>query len=116
VNASHFQISDNTNPSEKDLHLTKKKTITNAQNPKVTMPNFFSKEKKPIVKVILNEPIEAARAIVKTVHSENNVVAKVPSLKSSTIASTKNIMTACIKNSHKTRNMPRKCQEYEVKR
>ena len=77
-----FQTLDNTNPSEKVLPSTKKKIITNAQNPKATKLSFFSKAKKPIVKATPNAPTEAASPIVKTAHSENNVVAKVPSLKS----------------------------------
>ena len=74
--------SDNTNQSEKVLLTTKKKTITNAQNRKVSKLNCFSKAKKWIVKATPNERTEAAKQIAKTVHSENNVVVKVPSLKS----------------------------------
>ena len=48
--------------------FTKKKTITNAQNPKATKPNCFSKAKKWIVKATPNERTEAAKQIVKTVH------------------------------------------------
>jgi hypothetical protein len=79
VNASHFQTSDNTNPSEKVLPSTKKKIITNALNPKATKPNYFSKAKKPIAKATPNARTEVAKQIVKTAHSENNVVVKVPS-------------------------------------
>lgn len=75
------QTSDNTNPSEKDLPSIKKKAITNALKPKAIKPNYFLKAKKPIVKVTPSEPIEAVRVIAKTVHLENNVVVKVPSLK-----------------------------------
>ena len=75
------QTSDNTNPSEKVLPSTKKKIITNAQNPKATKPNCFSKAKKPIVKATPNARTEAVKPIVKTVHSENLVVVKAPSLK-----------------------------------
>ena len=60
--------SDNTNQSAKVLCSTKKKTITNAQNPKATKPSFYSKAKKSIVKATPNAPIEAAKPIVKTVH------------------------------------------------
>ena len=74
-----FLISDNTNLSEKVLRFTKKKTITNAQNPKATKLNFYSKAKKGIVKATPNARIEAVNPIVKTAHSENNVVVKVPS-------------------------------------
>ena len=45
-----------------------KKTITNAQNPKATKPNCFSKAKKPIVKAIPNALTEAVKQIAKTVH------------------------------------------------
>ena len=79
VNASHFQTSDNTNQSEKVLPSTKNKIITNALNPKATKPNYFSKAKKPIAKATPNAPTEVAKQIVKTAHSENNVVVKVPS-------------------------------------
>ncbi len=58
-----------------------KKIITNAPKKVATKPSYFSKAKKPIVKAILNEPIEAAKAIAKTVHCENNAVAKAPSSK-----------------------------------
>jgi len=68
VNASHFQTSDNTNPSEKVLPSTKKKIITNAQNPKATKRNCFSKAKKGIVKATPNERTEVAKQIAKTVH------------------------------------------------
>ena len=110
-----FLISGSTNPSEKVLLLIKKKTITNALNPKATKPNFFSKVKKPIVKATPNAHTEAVNPIVKTVRSESNAVVKALSLKSWTTASTKNIMTACIKSLLKMKNMPRKCREYEVK-
>ena len=62
------QSSDNTNPSAKVLCSTKKKTITNAQNPKATKPNCFSKAKKWIVKATPNERTEVAKQIAKTVH------------------------------------------------
>ena len=62
------QISDNTNQSETVLPTTKKKTIINAQNPKVSKRNCFSKAKKWIVKATPNERTEAAKQIVKTVH------------------------------------------------
>jgi hypothetical protein len=111
-----FLTLGNTNPSEKALHLTKKKIIINALNPKATKPYFFSKAKKPIVKATPKVPIEAVNQIVKIVREESNVVVKVPSLKNQTAVSTKNTTTACIKSSHRIRNMPRRCQEYEVKR
>ena len=60
--------SDNTNQSEKVLLTTKKKTIINAQNPKVSKRNCFSKAKKWIVKAIPNERTEVAKQIAKTVH------------------------------------------------
>jgi hypothetical protein len=47
---------------------TKKKTIINAQNPKVSKRNCFSKAKKWIVKATPNERTEAAKQIAKTVH------------------------------------------------
>ena len=62
------QISDNTNQSETVLPTTKKKTIINAQNPKVSKRNCFSKAKKWIVKATPNERTEAAKQIVKTAH------------------------------------------------
>src|SRR5690606_31199036 len=108
-------ISGSTNPSEKVLLLIKKKTITNALNPKATKPNFFSKVKKPIVKATPNAPTEAVNPIAKTVRSEQNVVVKALSLKSSMTASTKNIMTACIKSLPRMKSTPRRCQEYEAK-
>ena len=77
-----FLTLDNTNPSEKVLPSTKKKTITNVQNPKATKPNYCSKAKKRIVKATPNAPTEAVNPIVKTAHSENTAVAKAPSLKS----------------------------------
>ncbi len=64
----HPQTLDNTNQSAKVLPSTKKKTLTNAQNPKVSKPNCFSKAKKRTVKATPNERTEAAKQIAKTVH------------------------------------------------
>ncbi len=73
------QISDNTNRHAKVLCSTQKQTITNAQNPKVSKPNCFSKAKKKIVKATPNAPTEAVNLIVKTVHSENKALSKASS-------------------------------------
>jgi hypothetical protein len=62
-----FLISVNTNPSEKVLPSTKKKIITNVQNPKATKLNYCSKAKKQIVKATPNEPIEAVNPIASIV-------------------------------------------------
>jgi|GEM_PF-4275324 len=116
VNALHFQTSGNTNPNEKDLRFIKKKIITCVINPKAIKPNCFSKAKKPTAKATPNAPIGAVNPIAKTVRYENNAAERPPSLKSWTTASIKNITTACIKSSHRMKNMPRKCRECGAKR
>ena len=64
----HPKLSDNTNQSEKVLPSTKKKTITNAQNPKATKPNCFSKAKKMDSKGYTKRTYRSSETDCKTVH------------------------------------------------
>lgn len=92
-----------------------KGVIANVQNPKAIKSNFISKVNKPIEKAKPNTLTKAVNLISSIVCLGINAELKALSLKSSTIASTKNITIACIKSLPSMRNMPRRCREYGVK-
>ena len=104
-----FPILDNTSLIEKDLPLTRKKTITGVQKNEASKPSYFSKAKEPTVKDTPNAQIEAANVIASIVHSENNAVGKALNSKRLTTAFTRSITTVSIKNSQKMQPMPKKC-------
>ena len=62
------QTSDNTNQSEKVLCSTKKKTITNAQNPKVTKAKLLFKGEKMDSKGYTKRTYRSSETDCKTVH------------------------------------------------